>query len=142
MLNDVLTHCIAFHWQALSFFGIVMWWNRVRRLEEEMKEKNIVLRGSDLIRAYISCAIDSDSPFYVIVSYAATSFLFLGGLQLDYEWTLFAMIIVYCVTSLGEVIRVMLAFRNTKSLETLVVTSDLIAAKIRGASTDFKPSKV
>jgi len=127
---------------VLSFFGIIMWINRVRRLQEDMRKKKIELQGSDLMRAYISCAIDSDNPFYVIVSYAAASFIFLGGLQLDYEWALLAMISTYVITSSGEVVRVLLAFQHAESLEKLVVTSDLIAAKIRGVSTDLKPANV
>lgn len=121
-----------------------MWVHRYNKLRDDMAAKDppIILKGNSQMRALISCAIDSDSPFYVIVSYGAASFLFLGGIQLNYEWTLLAMILVYVASAVGETIRVLLAFQSAKSLGDVVVTSALMASKVRGVSTDLRPSNV
>jgi hypothetical protein len=90
----------------------------------------------------ISAAIDSDSSLYVIVSYGGVSFLFLAGLQLDYEYTFIAMLAFYAFMSLFESIRVLLAYVSANSLADVVVTSDLIKSKLRGVSTELKPTNV
>lgn len=130
--------------QVLSVMGIGMWYRRVEALKAEMAALNppIILKGNSLARAWISCAIDSDSPAYVTISYGAAAFLFLGGIQLDYRWTLLAMISFYFVSSLGESVRILLAFSSARSLADVVVTSDFLASKLRGASTQLKPSNV
>eukprot|EP00934_Nitzschia_sp_Nitz4_P000352 Nitzschia sp. Nitz4//scaffold45_size130396//32879//34533//NITZ4_003439-RA/size130396-snap-gene-0.123-mRNA-1//1//CDS//3329552368//352//frame0 len=129
---------------ALAALGFVLWIQRVLALKAEMAAKNppIILQGNSMIRACISCAIDSDDSFYVIVSYSSVAFLFLGGIQLDYKWTLLGMIIVYTVSAVSEAIRVLLAFSSGRSLADVVVTSDLMASKLRGVSTTLKPSNV
>lgn len=121
-----------------------MWHRRVEAFKTDMAalKPPVILEGNLLARTWISSAIDSDSPAYVIVSYGAISFLFLGGIQLKYQWTLLATIIVYIVSSLGETIRILLAVASANSMSDVVVTSDLLTAKLRGVSTQLKPMNV
>jgi hypothetical protein len=115
---------------------------RLSRMSKLMAEKGIKFQGTTLLRGAISCAIDVDDSFYVIVSFGGVSFLFLGGIQLHYQWTLLAMVCTYLVASLGETIRVLLAFGTAKSLADVVVTSDLMKSQLRNVSTQLKPSNV
>ena len=102
----------------------------------------IILSGNTLIRAYISCATDTDSPAYVMVSFGAASFMFLGGVQLAYRWTLMAMFIVYNISALAESMLVLLAYWSSRSLSDLVVTTGYVASQLRGASSVLNPSSV
>jgi hypothetical protein len=115
---------------------------RLSRMSKLMAEKGIKFQGTTLLRGAISCAIDVDDSFYVIVSFGGVSFLFLGGIQKDYQWTMVAMIITYFVASLGETIKVLLALGTAKRLADVVVTSDLMKSQLRNVSTQLKPSNV
>jgi len=95
-----------------------------------------------LFRAYISCALDLDEPFYAIISFAALSFLFLAGLQLDYSRTLIAMGVTYTLSALAEVTRILLAFRYTPSLKTLVVEGEILEFQMRTIKAELSPSSV
>lgn len=63
---------------------MVLWYFRMQKIHRTV---NAPLKGSLLIRAMISAAIDTDEALYTIVKVAAQSFLFLGGLQLNYDLT-------------------------------------------------------
>lgn len=132
------------YYQVLGLIGIGMWFYRIRALKKRMAARTppIKLTGNALMRALISCGIDSDSPFYVIVSYGSVSFLFLGGIQLHYKWTLLCMIVVYVISALGESARVLLAFSSARSLADVVLTSKFLASKLRTVSTELSPSNV
>lgn len=129
---------------VLSLFGFLMWCHRVHMLKRKMLEREppVKLTFNTMLRAYISCAIDSDSPFYTTVSYGASSFLFLGAMQINYEWTLLAMLAFYMITSLGETVRVLLALSHANSLADIVVTSGFLASKLRTVATELRPSNV
>jgi hypothetical protein len=122
--------------------GCNMWLRRVGRFKERMAERNVTLEKHVLLRAYISCAIDSDDTFYALVSFVAASFLFLGGFQLHFKWTLLAMILTYTVTSVGETASVILAVRNTPSSKELIVTSDTMGSRMRNLKAELNPTSV
>ena len=107
-----------------------------------MKARDIPLDRNLMIRAYISCALDSDEPFYAIVSFGAVSFLFLGGIQLHYHWTLFAMAVTYSCSAMAEVARILLAFHYTPSLKVLVVEGELLASQMRSIKAELNPTSV
>ena len=73
----------------------------------------------------LACLLDNDDPFYTIVSYSATSLLFLGGIQINYESTLTLMLLVYAISSFGDSLRVILAFIKYDSLSKVEVVSDM-----------------
>jgi hypothetical protein len=79
---------------------------------------------------------------YTTISYGASSFLFLGAIQLNYQWTLLGMLVFYTFTSLGETVRVLLALSHANSLADIVVTSGFLASKLRTVSTELKPANV
>ena len=95
-----------------------------------------------MLRALISRAIDNDDPKYTIASFSAFSFLFLGGLQLNYYWTLLAMIIVYFVASFGDSARILLAFSSATSLRDVIHTSHIVQSQMRTVQTTLNPSNV
>jgi hypothetical protein len=91
----------------------------------------------------ISTAIDAEEPFYTIASFSAFSFLFLGGLQLDYRISLMAMLGIFAITSVGDSVRVILAFLDATSLSDAVVSSDIMESSMRKAvETELKPANV
>jgi hypothetical protein len=99
-----------------------MWLQRLQKLKER---KQGDLHGADLLRGMIACAIDNDSPYYTIVSYSAISFIFLGGIQVDYQITFLAMIGYYCIVSAGDTLRVLLAYWQYGSLSDVFIVSDM-----------------
>lgn len=117
-----------------------MW---IRRLYLIKQRRDVPFRGSYLIRAMISTAIDSEEPFYTIASFSAFSFLFLGGLQLDYRISFIVMLGIFAMTSAGDSIRVILAFRDATSLSDAFVSSDIMESSMRKAvETELKPANV
>ncbi|KAL3922547.1 MAG: hypothetical protein SGILL_002146 [Bacillariaceae sp.] len=90
----------------------------------------------------ISRAIDNDDPAYTVASFAAFSFLFLGGLQLSYQTTFISMIVVYAVMSLGDCLRIVLAFMSANSLSDVVQTSRIVHSKLRSVQATLHPSNV
>ena len=117
-----------------------MW---IRRLYLIKQRRDVPFRGSYLVRAMISTAIDAEEPFYTIASFSAFSFLFLGGLQLDYRISLMAMLGIFAITSVGDSVRVILAFLDATSLSDAVVSSDIMESSMRKAvETELKPANV
>jgi hypothetical protein len=114
----------------------------VMNIKKKITDHGAKFDGNLASRALISATIDSDSSLYVIVSFSAVSFLFLGGIQLDYEMTLVAMIASYSVTSLGESLRVYLAYKNANSLKDVVHTSAIVQSTLHNVSMDLNPSNV
>jgi hypothetical protein len=95
------------------------------------------------LRAMISAAIDSDEPAYVVVKMAGQSFLFLGGLQLDYQLTFSVMLAYFAVESCGDSLRVVIAFNEAASISDLVIASSGIKSQIRENKTaQLTPSNV
>jgi hypothetical protein len=128
--------------QALSICGAVLWLLRVIRTKKEIEKLNIPFNGSIMLQSMIARAIDNDDPAYVVISFSAFSFLFLGGLQLNYEWTYYVMIAFYGFSSLGDTIRILLVVYSATSLADVVHTSSLIDAKLRKEEATLKPSNV
>ena len=119
-----------------------MWVRRVHIFKQKMTAREIPLDHNLMVRAYISCALDSDEPFYAIVSFAALSFLFLGGIQLEYRWTLCAMLVTYTCSAIAEVARILLAFHYTPSLKALVIEGELVASQMRSIKAELNPTSV
>jgi hypothetical protein len=119
-----------------------MWINRLINIKKKVTDSGAKFEGNLAIRAMISATIDSDSSSYVIVSFSAVSFLFLGGIQLDYHKTLLAMIVSYSVSSLGDSLRVYLAYKQANSLQDVVHTSAIMQSNLHNVSADLKPSNV
>jgi len=122
---------------VLECIAIIMWWFRLEKLKtkhalthkdrvEETGDPNAAkLSGKDLLRGMIACAIDNDEPYFTIISYGATSFFFLGGLQEDYQTTFLVMIGYYFVSSLGDTARVLLAYTQYPTLADVQLFSDM-----------------
>jgi hypothetical protein len=119
-----------------------MWIRRVYQCKQELAKLNVSFQGLTILRAMISRAIDNDDAAYTIVSFAAFSFLFLGGLQLAYQTTFVAMIIVYIVVSCGDSLRIVLAMLNANSLADVIQTSSIVHSKLRAPKAVLNPSNV
>jgi hypothetical protein len=114
----------------------------VHQTKKELGELDIPFTGNLRIRVMISRAIDNDSPAYVVISFGAFSFLFLGGLQLEYESTLVAMFVYYSFTSVGDSIRILLAASSADSLAHVVQDSHLVFSGLRKVGATLKPANV
>jgi len=114
----------------------------LRRLRELQQSIGVHLVGSTLVRAMITVGIDSNEPTYTIASFSAVSFLFLGGLQLNYHFTFSLMIGLYVFTSGGDSLNVILAFYGSTSMKDLVVTSDILKSQLRTVTAQLNPSNV
>lgn len=133
-------------WVSFMIGGIfsavvaVYYFVRVRRLKRQFQH---LFTGSLMVRGMISAAIDVDDPGFTVTRLCATSFLFLGGLQLDYEYGLIALLGAMGLLSSLDILRVLLAFREVDSLSdyTAVVTSKKIQRKTRNI-TELKPTNV
>jgi hypothetical protein len=113
---------------------------RLKRLKEEC---GVPMTRHLHIRAMISAAIDSDEPAYVVVKMGAQSFLFLGGLQIDYQLTFSVMLGYFAFESCGDSLRVLIALNEATSVSDLVVASSGIRSQIRQNKTaQLKPTNV
>lgn len=123
---------------VLFFIAFIMWTFRLRKLMANTKTKTgKQLKGSELIRGGLAVLADNDDAFYTIISFAATSFLFLGGFQCDYETTFIVMIVFFFLTSLIDTVRVLLAYSHYDSLkEVAIYSSDMTAVKDTQEETD------
>lgn len=122
--------------------GFVMWIRRLQFVKMKMAERGISVEWNVLLRALISSATDSDEPLYTTVSFGAASFLFLGGLQINFPWTLLVMLSTYALSAMTETARILIAFVYTPSLKTLVETSDIVASQMRSLKAELTPSNV
>lgn len=111
--HHITSYHIISYTQVLWVISFGMFLHRVSKLKKRSPE---VLKGYDLYRGLIACAIDNDSPYYTITSFSAISFLFLGGVQTDYQTTLLVMIVYYAIVSFGESLRVLMAYWSYGSL--------------------------
>ena len=137
---------------VLSLFGFLLWVRRVYQTKQDVEKlgvkKPFGFGSGLLLRAMISRAIDNDDPTYTVVSFGAFSFLFLGGIQLSYQTTLVAMLIVYAVASFGDSARILLAVKSATSLQDVVQTSSIVHSSLRKkqqqqqATTKLNPSNV
>ena len=128
-------------------FGFLLWVRRVYQTKQDVEKLGVSFTGTVLLRAMISRAIDNDDPLYTVVSFGAFSFLFLGGIQLSYQTTLVAMLVVYAVASFGDSARILLAVKSATSLQDVVQTSSIVHSSLRkkqqqAASTKLNPSNV
>jgi hypothetical protein len=119
-----------------------MWIRRVWQCKKELEALNVPFQGITIVRAMISRGIDNDDPAYTVASFAAFSFLFLGGLQLSYQTTFISMIIIYAIVSFGDSLRIMLAIKSANSLKDVVQTSHIVHSKLRSVQAQLNPSNV
>jgi hypothetical protein len=90
----------------------------------------------------LSALIDNDKPFYTIVKMAAQSFLFLGGLQLNYEAAFSAMLGNFGLESCADSLRVILAFREAHDASDCIVTSRSLRTQLNSKTMTLQPTNV
>jgi hypothetical protein len=124
---------------VFSALGFVLW---VRRLQRIRADIDGPLTGSLSLRAMLSALIDNDEPVYTIVKMAAQSFLFLGGLQLNYEAAFSAMLGYFALESCADSLRVVLAFREAHDASDCVVTSKSLRTQLDDKTRILQPTNV
>lgn len=125
---------------VFSAYAILLWVLRFRRISKAIEKSN---RSTKLcIRAMISAAIDNDSPQYTVVKLAAQSFLFLGGIQLNYELAFIIMLSWFAFESSLDTLRILLSFVEYEDFAHLVVTSTSMRKQIKKTSTQLTPGNV
>jgi hypothetical protein len=132
---------------------LILWYRRFQFVrqggypikKEEDSSTSIPLRTSWslFLRAIISTAIDMEEPFFTIASYSMISFLLLGSLQSNFGITLTVMIGFWCIGSLGDPLRVILAVADASSLSDVMLSSAIMESAIRKiVSTELKPTSI
>lgn len=110
--------------------AIVLWAQRVAALRKYLGEDKLS-RGTVRFRSYLSAYIDSDTPLYTIAKMASQSFIFLGGLQMNYRLTFSIMLAFFALESSCDSLRILLSFREANSLDDVVVTSKEMRTELR-----------
>lgn len=64
-------------------------------------------------------------------NFAATSFIFLGCIQINYHWSLIGMIIVYSLTSLAQTLKILLAYWETDNMKDFIPSSGTMASNLK-----------
>jgi hypothetical protein len=125
-----------------SVLGFVYWIFRVRQLKRDFNVTQ--LTHSLRFRVWISAFIDNDAPMYTILKMAAQSFLFLGGLQHNYELAFSVMLGFFGLESSLDSLRVLIAFHEATSLRDVVVASESLKASCKDLKhiTQLKPNNV
>lgn len=124
---------------VFSVLGFFLWTRRLKRIRADLGRP---LTGSLPLRTAISAFIDNDEPFYAIVKMAAQSFLFLGGLQLDFRVAFFAMLGFFALESTADSLRVLLAFNEAHDFSDCVVTSNSLRRQMKKTTMTLQPTNV
>ena len=125
---------------VFSAYSILLWFRRFRKISRAIDEPKWSAKLA--LRAMISAAIDNDSPVYTIVKTTAQSFLFLAGIQLNYETAFTVMLGYFALESSLDILRTLLSFVEYKDFDDLVVTSNSMRSQIKKTSTQLAPSSV
>lgn len=123
-----------------SVLAVYLWFRRFHMISRAINKSNWSLKIA--LRAMISAAVDNDSPIYTIVKTTAQSFLFLGGIQLNYETSFIIILGYFALESSLDVFRTLLCFVEYKDFDDLVVTSNSLRSQIKKTSTQLTPSSV
>jgi len=130
----------------LSTIGIMWWIIRYRALVKDMWMRSETINMNLKIRMMISAAIDNDKNRFVMVTYSAVSFLFLGGLQVTFDYTLLAMVTIYALSSSLESVRIILAYYSVgdKDQDDLKISSESMRSKFNKhlGTNELKPANV
>jgi hypothetical protein len=124
---------------VFSALGFLLWVRRIKRIRAEIAEP---LTKSLPLRTMLSALIDNDEPVYAIVKMAAQSFLFLGGLQLNYTVGLYAMFAYFAFESCGDSFGVILAFYEANDFSDVVVTSNSVRKELNAKTMTLQPTNV
>jgi hypothetical protein len=124
---------------VFSALGFVLWVRRLQRIRADIVGP---LTGSLPLRTMLSALIDNDEPFYTIIKMAAQSFLFLGGLQLNYEAAFSAMLGYFALESCFDSLRVILAFRDATDTNDCIVTSRSLRTQLNNKTMVMQPTNV
>ena len=66
-----------------------------------------------------------------MTSFAATSFIFLGCIQLSYHWSLIGMIIVYSLSTFAQTFKILLAYWETENMKDFIPSSGTMASNLK-----------
>ena len=130
-------------WSIAGFFTLVaflQYVHRVRRFNQYVlgNQGNIGVT----IRTMISCYIDTDDPLFVVTKFAAQSFWFLGGIEIDYKGSFYFMMHIFAFESSLDTLRVILAYFESDSLKDYIPTSDSFVKSKTSNFIVLKPTNV
>jgi len=127
---------------AFSIVGVIYFMSRVKSIKSTIEGQGATFEGKIMWRAMISAYLDANDSGYIIIKMAAQSFIFLGGIQLNYALAFGLMLVIFALESTLDVIRILLALSEVDSLGDLVVTGTNLRTKLRQASAELKPKSV
>jgi hypothetical protein len=137
----------TFSLQVLGVITFVLWVVRVGQLKQKWGEiyPDIPFTGNLRIRGMISVGTENEHPGYVMINFAAFSFVFLGCIQLDYELGLMLQLFVYFFTAFAQTFGVLLGYWSYDKVTDLIPTSSSMAHAIKNGAAHggkIKPSSV
>jgi hypothetical protein len=133
--------------QVLGVIAFVLWIVRVGQLKQKWGKihPDIPFTGILRIRGMISVGTECEHPGYVMINFAAFSFVFLGCIQLDYELGLMLQLFVYFFTAFAQTFGVLLGYWSYDKVTDLIPTSSSMAHAIKNGAAHggkIKPSSV
>ena len=134
---------VWFTWLVAGLFTLIaciQYGQRVQEYRSHIVGSNI--RWSVRLRTLISAFIDTNDPWFVVSKFTAQSFWFLGGMQLDYEIAFVGMMVVFCLESVLDSLRVVIAYQESASLEDYVPTSDYYIKPKNSKAIELQPVDV
>lgn len=120
---------------------------RVGELKRKWGEiyPDIPFTGNLRIRGMISVGTECEHPGYVMINYAAFSFVFLGCLQLDYILGLILQLFVYTLTAFAPTFSVLLSYWSYEKVTDFIPTSSSMAHAVKNGAAHggkIKPSSM
>lgn len=147
--TDSLYNKPAPHWMfsfGIGIFCTAIGWAyffiRFHKIIAYLKKRKATITNSLMLRAAISSFTDADDAGYIIVKTTAQSFLFLGGLQLNYQVTFSVMLGYFAFEACFDSLRVLLSVNEVDRLSDLITTGKEMRSKLRNATADLSPSSV
>lgn len=125
---------------AFSIVTLYLWFERYCKISRAVDDANWSFNLA--VRAMISALIDIDSPVYTIVKTTAQSFLFLAGIQLNYETAFIVMLAYFAFESSLDAFRTLLSIVEYQDFNDLVVASNRLRTQIKKTNTQLTPSNV
>jgi len=134
------SHLFTFSFAStLLLLTLIAYYRRVKVLKNKLGRE---FHGSVLFCTLVSAYLDNDEPTFAVARLATKSLFFLGLLQLDYHLGFVIMMIVLLLESSMDATRILLAYRNCRSIRDVHATSQDEAKELLAASTTLEPTNV
>jgi len=133
---------------VLSLVGFIMWVRRVQAISRHLRSD--VAFGSCQrfttikLRTWLTAYIENDCALFTCIRKAAKAFVFLAGLQINYQWAFLGILVFFTIESCLDPLRVLLCYCEATHIDDLVVTSKFLRAQLKKNQdvTTLQPTNV